>query len=309
MSEDFKKQHIVPKRYLDRFATKGEKGYIIGIRIQKTNKVSLFTNATCNVGYIDNFYDVSDKNEPKYWEHYLANQIDSLYGSDMENIIATITLSCNDIVVLSNANKEVLARVMVAQMMRIPDSVDYVKKIYERVSKKVKNEVLSILPSILVEKYGERIMKTEMSPQWQKEQFFNYTFAPENFQKYCDILKKRIWVVYINPYQSEIPFVTSDNPVLVEGIGKSKIGLFYNGLASPTTCIFYPLTPTIAVANYARDGIFGLLANELDGKKIVLDDKKYIMDKNIKIIEQAYHHSFIPQPLFDEIVGHGNNMI
>ena len=34
----------------------------------------------------------------------------------------------------------------------------------------------------------------------------------------------------------------------------------------------------------------------------MLDELKYIMDKNIKLISQAYHHSFIPQPLFEEIV-------
>ena len=33
-----------------------------------------------------------DKNDPKYWEHYFAREIDTLCGQDMENIIAKSTL-------------------------------------------------------------------------------------------------------------------------------------------------------------------------------------------------------------------------
>lgn len=99
-----------------------------------------------------------------------------------------------------------------------------------------------------------------------------------------------------------MPFLTSDNPVLVEGIGKAEIGLFANGLANPTTCIFYPLSPEIAVAIYNKRGIMGVLYDEYDGRKLLLSETKFIIDKNTKIMEQAYHHCFIPQPLFDVIV-------
>ena len=109
-------------------------------------------------------------------------------------------------------------------------------------------------------------------------------------------------VVYVNACQNDIPFATSDNPVLVESMSGKAIGLFHNGLLSPGTCIFFPLSPTIAIANYSNHGIMGLMADELDGRKILINDKKYILDKNIKIAKQAHHHSFIPQPLFAEIV-------
>ena len=97
--------------------------------------------------------------------------------------------------------------------------------------------------------------------------------------------------------------MTSDNPVLVEGIGKTETGLFFNGLASPTTCIFYPLSPAIAVAIYSRYGILGIAGDKYDGKKMVLDEVNYIIAKNVKIMNQAYRHAFIPQTLYDEVAG------
>lgn len=92
MAKDYTNQHIVPKRYLDRFGMKDGKRTIIGTRIVNKGNVRFFTDSTVNVGYIKNYYDVTDKNNPKYWEHYFAREIDTLCGQDTENIIAKVTL-------------------------------------------------------------------------------------------------------------------------------------------------------------------------------------------------------------------------
>lgn len=303
MAKDYVKQHIVPKRYLDRFGTKDGEKTIIGTRIVSKGNVQFFTESTENVGYIKNYYDVTDKDDPKYWEHYFAREIDTLCGQEMENIIAKVTLSCPDVSVLSAHDKEVLSKLIIAQLMRIPESIDYVKTVlYPRVSAQVKEDMISAFPPAFVEKYREQIMNTEFSEQDQKELILNHSFEPTNFDRYCDVLQAGVWVVYVNSRRDTMTFLTSDNPVLVEGIGRKETGLFQNGLANPSTCIFYPLSPRIAVAIYSREGILGLVADEYDGRKIMLDEPKYILDKNIKIMAQAYHHSFIPQPIIDAIV-------
>ena len=115
------------------------------------------------------------------------------------------------------------------------------------------------------------------------------------------MLQAGVWVVYVNMHRDTMPFLTSDNPVLVEEVGSKNTGLFRNGLANPATCIFYPISPSIAVAIYSRRGIMGLVADEYDGRKVLLDDLKYIMSRNVKIMAQAYRHSFIPQPLYDVV--------
>lgn len=301
MAKQFVNQHIVPKRYLDRFASQIDGKYIIGTRYYEKKQPKLFKASTVDVGYIKNFYDVTDKDDTKYWEHYFAREIDSLCGREMDSLIATITLSRNDAVVLSEHYKQVLSKVIVAQIMRVPSSVAYIKEIYPRVEKAVKDSVIAAIPDSLMAIYKPKIQSIKLDEQWQKEQFFNHSFAPENFDRYCSLIQDRIWMVFVNTQRNDMPFATSDNPVLVEGIGKKEVGLFHNGLTNPTTCIFYPISPAIAIASYSKNGMMGIVADELDGKKFLLGELKYIMDKNIKIMEQAYHHSFIPQPLFDAI--------
>lgn len=300
MAKGYIKQHIVPKRYLDRFGTKDGERTIIGTRIVSKGNVQFFTESTENVGYIKNYYDVTDKSDPKYWEHYFAREIDTLCGQTMENIIAKVTLSKKNAVVLSEQDKEMLSKVIIAQLMRIPETIDYVKNVlYPRVSAQVKEELISALPPAFVEKHREQIMNTEFSEQGQKELMLNHSFEPTNFDRYCKVLQDGVWVVYVNILRETMPFFTSDNPVLVESVGSNETGMFRNGLANPATCIFYPLSPGIAVAIYSRQGILGMVADEYDGRKILLNESKYIISRNVKITNQAYKHAFIPQPFFD----------
>ncbi len=302
MAKDYTNQHIVPKRYLDRFGKKDGKRTIIGTRIVSKGSARFFEDSTANVGYIKNYYDVTDKNDPKYWEHYFAREIDTLCGQAMENIIAKVTLTQKNATVLSDQDKAMLSKVIVAQLMRIPESIDYVKNVlYPRVSAQVKDNLISALPPAFVEKHMEQIISTELSEQDQKELMFNHSFEPVNFDRYCDVLQNGIWVVYVNMHRDTMPFLTSDNPVLIEGVGSKDTGMFRNGLANPATCIFYPLSPGIAVAIYSRQGILGLVADEYDGRKILLNEEKYIMSRNVNIMAQAHRHSFIPQPLYDAV--------
>lgn len=302
MGKQYVNQHIVPKRYLDRFASHVDGKNIIRTRYYVKGKPKFFPASTSDVGYIKNFYDVTDKEDPKYWEHFFANEIDTLCGTEMENIISAATLGNNKSAVLTDHAIEVLAKIIVAQMMRIPSTFDHVKGIYPRIEKEVKEQALSIIPTSLMSKYERKIKEISLDEQWQKEQVLNHSFDQVNFDRYCRLLQDRIWVVYVNTLRTVIPFVTSDNPVLVEGVGTSEIGLFHNGLANPATCIFYPLSPAIAVASYSKRGIVGVAKDNLDRRKVLLDEYKFILDKDCKIMEQAYHHSFIPQTFYDEIM-------
>ena len=220
----------------------------------------------------------------------------------MSNIIATITLSQENAIVLSKHDKKILAKVIIAQLMRIPESVDYVKNvIYPRVSAQVKEDLISALPPAFVEKHRKQIMNTEFSEQYQKELVLNHSFEPANFARYCEVIQAGVWVVYVNMLWDIMPFLTSDNPVLIERVGSKDTGMFRNGLADPATCIFYPLSPRIAVAIYSRQGFLSVAANEYDGRRILLDDVKYITTRNIKIMEHAHLHSntsmYLPLPL------------
>ena len=108
----------------------------------------------------------------------------------MENIIAKATLFQKNATILSDQDKQVLSKVIVAQLMRIPESIDYVKNVlYPRVSAQFKEDLISAFPPDFVEKHREQIMNTEFSEQGQKELMFNHTFEPANFDRYCDVLQ------------------------------------------------------------------------------------------------------------------------
>lgn len=113
-----------------------------------------------------------------------------------------------------------------------------------------------------------------------------------------------------------MPFITSDNPVLFERFFSDKKGLFVNGISDPFSCIFFPLSPSIAIINYSCAGLMFLadpqfdfndpecgktvsnIYDLMDGKTQMLNDEKFIGNKNIAIMDQAFRFSFIPQPLY-----------
>ena len=299
MAKAYTNQHIVPQSYLKRFGIRSGDKTIIGTRIKKDKQFKFIYQSIENVGYIKNFYDVTDKEDPKYWEHFFGNEIEPLYGRAMNNIIAKVLLSQNNTTVLSAYDKEVLSKIIVAQLLRIPDSIDYVEKqIYPTISRQVKEAFLSTFP----QSQSDQIQNIEFSKPKIKELLLNKSFANENFKRYCHILQEGFWLVFVNTQCDLFPFATSDNPVLVESIySGSKTGLFDNGLANPYTTIFYPLSPTIAIAIYSRQGLFAPVADIYDGKRMALDDVKFILYKNSKIFEQAYQYSFLPQPLFESV--------
>lgn len=249
MAEEYVRQHIVPKRYLDRFASCENGKHLIGTRYYKKGSKKdpvFFIDSTANVGYLKNYYDVKDKDDPKYWEHYFAEQIDTLSGLPLEHIIQTVNMSYNGAIVLTRQDRQVLSKLIVAQMLRVPSSVDYVQgDLYKRVSKNVKTNIicaLSVLPAPLFEKCKAKVLSAELSPLDLKQHFLNQSFSPEQFTKYCDILNHRIYIVFYNSRWQKIPFITSDNPVIVEGIGNDKLACFITEYRVPPHVYIYRLT-------------------------------------------------------------------
>lgn len=306
MKEPYKKQHIVPKSYLNHFAKQIGEKHVIGVRLKQGDEVKLFSDSTSNVGYVKKYYDVTDKEDPKHWEKYLGNEFDSLCGRSLGNIISSIFLAPNNCVVLKSKEKDILSKIINSQLLRCHINHDYtVEKIYPRVAEQTKKRIIGTIrefaPERLTKELMDKIMAVEMTPMQQKELHFNHSFAPERFNKYCSILQNGVWCAYHNIDSKNIPFFTSDNPVLVENLFSKENGLYKNGLASPSTCIFFPISPSIAIAVYSAQGIFGNIHEELDGKKLFINEPRYVMEKNFRLMDQAFRHSFIPFPFFEQL--------
>ena len=295
MSKEFTKNHIVPVRYLKRFATDNNGKRVVGVRYRHdgTSPVKLFKDNIENVGYIKDYYDSIYQKDIKHWEHFFTDNFDCLCGKELETIISVTNLSVSDAVVLNDHYKDILSKIIMCQLLRIPSTIDHMSSLQEMTKASLKDKF---------KEYQEKISKFNLSDEQLKELFFTYVFSDPVFKNYTSILKSNTWIVYYNINYADTPFVTSDNPVLVENLACSKTGLFNNGLSNNSTCIFFPLTPSIAIAIYSEKGIIGVASDTLDGRKKILNDDKFVLSKNYRIIDQAYHYSFFPLSFFDSIL-------
>ncbi len=185
MGKDYSKNHIVPKCYLDRFAEKGRSGYVIGTRLNKDGKLTLYKQATENVGYIKDFYDVDDKDDKKHWEHFFAETQDALCGAPLGRIVAAATMAKPDTRILNDQEKDIFARIIMSQLLRVPSSINHTKTLYPAVSKWIKAFVRSALPLAARSKFEKASRRAELTDKELMQLHLNSCFDSELFERYC----------------------------------------------------------------------------------------------------------------------------
>lgn len=297
MGENFKNQHIVCQAYLNRFATKTGKRYIIGTRLQLPKQgVKLFTNSVANVAYIENYYDTCAQSDKKFWEHYLDKQFDVLCGQPLDNIVAKITLCPAGQKVLSNEDKAILSRIIISQMLRVPAFLDDNIAKTEDMLIEYKQEFLSCIPPDY-EKHRHVIQNISFDFDERKNMVLNSVFDEKRFQRFCNVLRQKTWCVFYNDIRGVMPFITSDNPVVITDMKGREETMTSIGLANEKTVILYPLTPSILIGIYSSNLFFGEI-EKFDGQRMTIDDMKFIINVNMMLMRQSRIHSFLPEPLF-----------
>ena len=301
MKEEFKNQHIVPQAYLNRFAIKKGGKYIIGTRLSHKNGkgVKLFNSAVKDVAYIKNYYDTDNQEDVKYWEHHFNNNFDSLCGKTLESIIASITLSSQYSRAISAKYKSILSQIIMSQAIRVPA---YLEEQTENATLLIDSCIENIIQQNedLTSNQIDLIKQISFDVGMRKNMVLSGVFKKEFFGEYCKVLESKVWIVFYNNIRNKMPFVTSDNPVLFSTVGGKASKITKLGLANSKTVIFFPLTPSIMIGIYSPDILFGLV-KQYDGKRINIDEERFIIDINAKIIAQSNLHSFLPEPLFSAI--------
>lgn len=296
MSEQFKNQHIVPVSYLNHFGTKQKSGkYLIGARTVKDNKLSKpFRQSTENVGYICNYYDVPERDDPKYWEHFLDENFDRLCGNKLSCLIADTTLLPHKATVVNDDRKDLLSKIIMSQILRVPDFFDFGYKKFQEVMKKTKGDLIEIFSVVAPDKVHV-VENLEVTDTQQKDMILTGAFDEKRFEKYCDILKTKAWVAFYNCDYKITPFVTCDNPVLVINQAGNKTGVFVNGLIQNDTFIFFPVSPAVMIAIYSPTALCGGISL-LNGMKVNLrNEEKFVSFINKNLINQAFKHVFIKE--------------
>ncbi|MCD1277073.1 DUF4238 domain-containing protein [Streptococcus sinensis] len=245
------KQHVVPKSYLKRFGKKNlnNKGYNIAVKQFKLNKI--FIDSVDNVAFRKNFYDVSDKFDPKYWENYFSREIEPLYGPEMANIIASLTLSQNKDDVLTVSQIHMLSKMISFQVLRVPGFLERRFKHGEIMFDETINET-----SQRFELHPETIKSILDDFVNNKNDFIRDMTIPliaekGRLDKLSEVLADKIWLIYFN--NSSVPFITSDSPVVMYNCISNSVSYADNGVGRDDTFIYYPLSSKILIKIVPRN--------------------------------------------------------
>lgn len=299
MSEQFKKQHIVPQSYLKRFALfKNGNTYVMGTRLYLPNikKPKFFTESVANVAYRDNYYDTYAQKDKKFWEHYMDDNFDTLCGEPLGSIVSALRLSMPNKTVLNDSQKDILARIVLSQSIRVPTFFEGQVTRSEQLLGKYKEDLLSQIPERHSDKV-ELIKKIEFSKDDRKNIVFEAMFDKQRFEKFCNLLKEKTWIIYYNGIKDVLPFVTSDNPVVFAEMGGQKRELAKIGLMSDRLVILYPIAPDLLIGIYSSNLFLGNI-DSYDSVLKVVKEEKFITSCNAKVIAQSYVHSFLPNPIY-----------
>ena len=235
-----KHSHTVPVAYLANFGIDGNKKrdsmfYFYNVQENKTD-----TEKAGNIPVINHFYDINELGEQKQIiEKFFGDKIEGELATLLRVLLGTIIIDpqrrdCSSL----QLEKEQLSAQFALLITRTEAFRDYYKDIYQQIK--------DGFPYADIPQYSktdfQRIHTSEI-----------LDFGMSNF--YANLFSDWHWVFIIN--HTELPFITSDNPVI--RIDHSKITNEPISAASPEATYFVPLSPTVAVEIFHKD----ILKNDL----------------------------------------------
>ena len=226
--------HTVPVAYLANFGINGNEQresriYFYNVHENKTNqaKVGKFP-------VINHFYDINELGEQKQIiEKFFGNKIEGELATLLRGLLGTIIIDpqrrdCSSLQI----EKEQLSAQFALLITRTEAFRDYYKDIYQQIK--------DGFPYADIPQYSktdfQRIHTSEI-----------LDFGMSNF--YANLFCDWHWVFIIN--HTELPFITSDNPVI--RIDHSKKTNKPISAVSPEVTYFVPLSPTVAVEILHKD--------------------------------------------------------
>ena len=235
-----KHSHTVPVAYLANFGIAGNKKrdsmvYFYNVQDNKTDKAKVG-----KFPMINHFYDIKELGGQK-------QIIEKFFGDKIEGELATLLRVLLDTIIIDprhrdcsslQIEKEKLSAQFALLITRTEAFRDYYKDIYQQIK--------DGFPYADIPQYSktdfQRIHTSEI-----------LDFGMSNF--YANLFSDWHWAFIIN--HTELPFITSDNPVI--RIDHSKITNEPISAASPEATYFVPLSPTVAVEIFHKD----ILKNDL----------------------------------------------
>ena len=247
-----------------------------------------------------NFYDVSDKKDSKPWEKFFSSEIEPLYGPEMTNIIASLTLSNKKNDILTVSQLVLLSKMISFQILRVPGFLERRFKNGEIMFDETINETSQWfqLPPEIIKSKLEDFVKN-------KDNFIRNMTIPlivdkDRLDKLSDVLAEKIWLIYFN--NSSVPFITSDSPVVMHNIIRNSVSYADNGIGRDDTFIYYPLSSKILIKIVPRN-FLGVKVESLNNTLAVLSnhDTSFINSVNNLQVRHSERQIFVHPDLMDSL--------
>lgn len=270
MEKITRKEHFVPQAHLKNFSIKNKNTDKV-IVIDK-NKDESYPSSIDDVACKRDFYEVSDK-KTNYWEQWywkIEQDIPKIYNS----VIINARFSSNGKIILSDYLKKKLSLIIVSQVLRTGVSKKYFMEIgFDITSNMIENTKESLKGLLTDDQIG-------VLNKYKNNEDFVYSSALDhlNSDKFTKlaikILQNKIWIVHRNLNYKTMPFVTSDNPVILYNLYSNKVGFGNNGLIKDGTIIYFPINKELLIAIYPKYKNLEKYNNKID----YIDDPKFVMN-------------------------------
>ena len=264
------RQHTVPKVYLKNFATVEKKREFYLYMYDKSTGKAIYTNGG-NVAVERDFYTLDGATDQMVWEDFYSKQIEPMQSKTGSKVIWTAQ-SCmtRDRTAVLAPYKAPLAVLMIYQMYRGRTARKYIDKLSERIIPKTLAEAQQLFGNTGNPERDKFVKEFYPPPEMRKSIYANVMTNPERLKSIAHYIEaSHIWMLFRIIGENE--FITSDNPVMLLN-GKTGDPMpYHNGLANPSTIVYYPLAPKVMIATFSSAYVdFKHLNNQI----VFLDTEK-----------------------------------
>lgn len=305
--KDPTKHHYVPKVYLKYFAKERKKDeFFLYVYDKLQNKT--FPRNIDDIGYGKNYNRVKsgkylppvpDNNE-LYYEKKFQKLIENDWNSLVNQFTATCTLSTKK-KILSHDLKFMLAKLMIIQALRTPNARELTREKAPLSTQKVFDALTPVIRNFSREdlKKSFNTMKQDFSFSEEHVKSFHLlaTTDDNRIERMARIMvQSRIWIVYKSPDIINLPFITSDNPVVFYNPISDKYGIGPNGINVKTTVIGFPITPQYFIITFHKESPLGDFSEAI-GDECLTVEPDIIAKIDRHQVKQCSRQVYLPQDI------------
>ena len=283
MGKEYTKQHIVPSCYIANFGANGNEGRKSSIYYYLKEKGISGCGCAGDFPVEGNYYDIPELGENKKILELLFQKIETDLSNLLKELICSITFEKKDrkgcYVDYPLSKRQALSAQFAMQIQR----TNLLRKQFEYIYDQLKAHV----PCGSIPDYDKADFK-----RLQNTQILSFDLA----HFYANMFNDKKWVIIVN--HTELPFLTSDNPLIAINHGKNV----HVSAVSDDLTYYIPISPLFAIEMYPKSVKWNDLFcfDEYDIKNIALYNM-YIERECTRMLFSNKDFGFIKELLDKEL--------